>query len=89
MRSSKLDLDQYDSDKIGSSYLERYDQILEPWIEEKIVLLELGVHKGGSLLLWRDYFPRGTIVGIDKKLPKGFIPTDRIHLYEGSQADGW
>jgi len=26
-------------------------------------------------------------VGIDKKLPKGFIPTDRIHMYEGSQAD--
>ncbi len=56
MRSLKLDLDQYDSDKIASSYLERYDQILEPWIEKKIALLELGVRKGGSLLLWRDFF---------------------------------
>ena len=81
MRSFKLDLDQYDSDKIAGSYLERYDQILEPWIEKKIVLLELGVRKGGSLLLWRDYFPKGTIVGIDKKLPKDFIPTERIHMY--------
>lgn len=87
MRSLKLDLDQYDSDKIAGRYLERYDQILEPWIEKKIVLLELGVHKGGSLLLWRDYFPLGTIVGIDKKLPKDFMPTERIHMYEGSQAD--
>lgn len=87
MRSVQLDLDQYDSDKIASRYLERYDPILEHWIEKKIVLLELGVHKGGSLLLWRDYFPLGTIVGIDKKLPKDFKPTERIHMYEGSQAD--
>ena len=87
MRSSQLSLEQYDSDKIASHYLERYDSILEPWLEKRIVLLELGVHKGGSLLLWRDYFPLGTIVGIDISLPKEFKPTERIHIYEGSQAD--
>jgi len=87
MRSSQIPLAQYDSDKIANRYLERYDPILEPLIEKKIVLLELGVHKGGSLLLWRDYFPLGTIVGIDISLPKGFQPTERIHVFEGSQAD--
>jgi hypothetical protein len=87
MRSSQLPLEQYDSDKIANRYLERYDPILEPWLEKKIVLLELGVHKGGSLLLWRDYFPLGTIVGIDISLPEEFKPTERIHIYEGSQAD--
>lgn len=87
MRSTQLSLEKYDSDKITNSYLEHYDPILEPWLEKKITLLELGVLKGGSLLLWRDYFPLGTIVGIDISLPKEFKSTERIHLYEGSQAD--
>ncbi len=86
-RSSQLPLEQYDSDKIAGRYLERYDPILEPWLKKRMVLLELGVHQGGSLLLWRDYFPHGTIVGIDISLPKEFKPTKRIHIYEGSQAD--
>lgn len=87
MRSAQLSLARYDSDKIASGYLDRYDRMLEPWLEKKIVLLELGVHRAGSLLLWRDYFPMGTITGIDISLPKDFRPTERIHMYQGSQAD--
>ena len=87
MRSSQLSLDQYDSDKIASGYLERYDPIFEPLLKKEIRLLELGVYKGGSLLLWRDYFPQGTITGIDINLPKDFQPFERIHVFEGSQAD--
>jgi hypothetical protein len=87
MRSLELPLEQYDSDKIASRYLDRYDPILEPWVDKKIVLLELGVHKGGSLLLWRDYFRLGTIVGIDINLPKGFQPAEHIHVFEGSQTN--
>jgi SAM-dependent methyltransferase len=82
-----LSLNQYDSDKITNRYLEWYDPIFEPWVDKKITLLEIGVYKGGSLLLWRDYFPSGTIVGIDIKLPENFEPTDRIRLFEGGQAD--
>jgi len=87
MRSSQLSLAKYDSDKIGNSYLEHYDNILIPWLDKEIILLELGVLKGGSLLLWNDYFPDATIVGIDTRLPKNFMPTERIHLFEGSQTD--
>jgi len=87
MRSAHLCLDKYDSDKISNRYLERYDPVLEPWVDQPIVLLELGVHKGGSLLLWHDYFPLGTIVGVDIKLPNEFKPPARIQLFEGSQAD--
>ena len=85
MRSSQLSLTQYDSDKLG--FLEWYDSVLEPWLEKDIVLLELGVNKGGSLLLWRDYFPRGSIVGIDIHPPRDFHPPDRVHVFEGNQAD--
>ena len=86
MRSQQLPLDQYDSDKISSGYLQRYDPIFEPLLKKEITLLELGIHKGGSLLLWRDYFEYGTIAGIDIKVPKEFNPPKRIHVFEGSQS---
>ncbi|GFE71281.1 hypothetical protein CFPU101_38910 [Chroococcus sp. FPU101] len=52
-------------------------------------MLELGVLDGGSSLLWRDYFPHGTIVGIDLKLPDvtELAKEERIHLFEGNQVD--
>ena len=87
MRSRQLALDLYDSDKIRMGYLDKYDPILAPWVNKEIKLLEVGVHKGGSLRLWRDYFPRGTIVGIDINLPKDFVPGERIHVFQGNQAD--
>lgn len=87
MRSTELHLERYDSDKIPNGYLPRYDPILAPWVDQPIVLLELGVHTGGSLILWRDYFPLGTIVGIDIKIRPGFEPPERVRVFEGSQAD--
>ena len=88
MRSLELSLDKYDSDKIATlGFLKQYDPILEPYVQKEVALLELGIEKGGSLLLWRDYFPFGTIAGIDIKLPDGFDPGERIHIFEGNQAD--
>lgn len=87
MRRFELPLAQYNSDKIKNRFLERYDPMLAPWLDKEITLLEIGVRTGGSLELWRDYFERGTIAGIDIALPKDFTATERIHLFEGSQAD--
>jgi len=87
MRSTQLQLEKYDTDKVANRYLEQYDPVFEQWVDKQIILLELGVYKGGSLLLWHDYFPQATVVGIDIKLPKDFTPTDRIKLFEGDQTD--
>jgi len=87
MRSSDLTLSQYNTDKIENHYLEIYDQIFEPLIENRIILLEIGVNKGGSLLLWRDYFPYGRIVGIDISLPQNLKPMERVKVFKGSQTD--
>ncbi len=87
MRSKQLNLSAYDTDKIKHHYLELYDPILSPWIDSELKLLEIGIHRGGSLKLWRDYFPHGRIVGIDLKLPKNFFPGERVQVFEGSQAD--
>jgi hypothetical protein len=87
MRSSELYLQEYNTDKIKNKYLEQYDFIFDPYVNNQVKLLEIGIHKGGSLMLWHDYFRMGTIVGIDIKLPDNFNPTDRIYLYEGNQED--
>jgi cephalosporin hydroxylase len=87
MRSRQLDLTCYNSDKIASGYLERYDSILQPLLDRDVKLLELGIHEGGSLLLWRDYFPKSTIVGIDLKVPENLAAEARIQVFQGSQAD--
>ncbi len=44
-------------------------------------------YKGGSLHLWRDYFERGLIVGLDLQAIKLEDPTGRIRIYEGMQQD--
>ena len=86
MRSRQLNLAIYNTDKIGYRYLEDYDPILAPWVDKEVELLEIGIHNGGSLKLWRDYFPLGVVVGIDLKLPEGFVPGERIQVFEGNQA---
>lgn len=77
----------YDTDKdISSGYLDNYSKYFSPIKNNEIYLLELGVFKGGSLRLWKEYFQRGKIVGIDFKLKDDFNE-DRIVAYEGRQED--
>jgi hypothetical protein len=87
MRSRQLDLDQYRTDKISNQYLERYDPFLAPYLDQPVKLLELGIYRGGSLRLWRDYFPRGLIVGVDAVIDPAVQPEDRIRVYQGWQQD--
>jgi len=87
MRSKELNLDSYNTDKITHGYLQVYDPIFAPWVDKEIKLLEIGIRKGGSLQLWRDYFRRGFIIGIDIKLPEDFVSGERIQMFEGSQSD--
>lgn len=88
MRSQELDLDAYqDAEKVTFNILKHYDPIFSSFVEQEIKLLEIGVYRGGSLLLWRDYFPKGVITGIDIKLPKDLIVGERIHIFQGSQDD--
>ena len=87
MRSHELCLERYDTDKVSNGYLQWYDPILQPLVGQKITVLELGVLNGGSLLLWRDYFPGGTVVGIDRQLPSDVAGEERIHMFQGNQDD--
>lgn len=86
-RSTQLDLTLYDTDKVQNRYLEMYDPVLEPWLQKPINLLEIGIYKGGSLHLWRDYFPSAQVTGIDLNLPQDFLPGERVQIYQGDQTD--
>lgn len=81
-----IDLSEYDTDK-SRSYLDFYGAELGHLTSEPIRLLELGVRRGGSLLLWRDLFPHAQIAGLD--ITPVTVPdeTGRVRSYVGFQQD--
>jgi SAM-dependent methyltransferase len=87
MRSQELDLTRYNTDKIANGYLKWYDPIFADLIDSPLKMLEVGIFKGGSLHLWRDYFPRADVTGIDLNTPESFEPGERVRLFQGSQSD--
>jgi hypothetical protein len=87
MRSKALNLSDYDTDKGPNQYLGYYDKYFTEIHDAKLAILELGVLRGGSHLMWKDYFPNARIAGVDIHLPADWVETERIHLYQGSQTD--
>jgi hypothetical protein len=65
-------------------YLPFYQSFFAPLRDEEITFLEIGVERGCSLMMWRDYFQRGKIVGMDCALVSQF--TDRIVIENGDQC---
>ena len=70
------------------SYTGSYERLLSPYLQkENVNLLEIGVHYGGSSLLWHDYLQQSKLYLVDildqrihriaERLNK-----DRIHFYE-------
>ncbi len=67
-------------------YARAYERHLAALRELPITLLEIGIGSGASLRVWRDYFLRGTIYGLDLADCKG-LDGPRIRTFQGSQAD--
>lgn len=72
------------SDK-PQSFLDLYDQFFEPLRDKPVRLLELGIAGGGSLRYWADYFPQGTIWGLDLHPPP--INHPRIETIQADQGN--
>lgn len=69
-------------------YFEVYETYFHKYIESDVRILEIGVYKGGSLQMWKNYFgAKATIVGIDINKNCKAYEEDRIHICIGSQAD--
>lgn len=66
MRSLYQIMEQYDTDKNRvHSYGDFYEKLLAPIRMHATRILEVGIMKGESLKVWRDYFPYARICGID------------------------
>jgi hypothetical protein len=83
----ELNANGYDTDKSINGYLGIYHEKFQPLANREINLLEIGVHKGASLLMWRDYFKSGVIAGLDYEPVTVDDNTGRIHIYRGFQQD--
>lgn len=78
--------EKYDTDK-SDHYLDNYLRHFSSFQDEEIKLLELGVFHGGSLLLWRDFFSKGRIFGLDCEPSQLDDKTGRIRVFKGRQED--
>jgi hypothetical protein len=78
----------HNTDKLSNNqYIKNFERHFSSLRDKPIRLLEIGVLDGGSLLLWRDYFPNAHIVGLDlRESPFETLP-DRIQVFQGSQED--
>jgi len=84
----------YQSDKWGRhSYTPKYQFYFEKLKNQKLNILELGIggyddpKKGGaSLRMWKAFFHRSQIFGVDLHSKKG-IEENRIITYQGDQGD--
>lgn len=75
----------YKTDKSSMThcYLDNYEKYFSSWRDKEFVLLELGVAGGASIAMWREYFPKAKVYGID-------INPDCAGegIFIGSQTDG-
>jgi hypothetical protein len=67
-------------------FCEIYSMYFERLRNDFIQLLEIGVHRGRSLKMWKDYFPNGNIFGIEKRPIKDY-DEERIKVFVGDQGD--
>jgi hypothetical protein len=81
----------YGTDKYVHGYAPKYEQLLRARRWRRLGVLEIGIGPGdmngvgGSLRVWRDYFLRSTIVGIDID-DKDVALGPRVHTLRGDQA---
>ena len=68
-------------------YFPLYEQHLAPYRNFAKRILEIGVDHGGSLQLWKQYFPHAEIVGVDIEPRCKDYTEDRITVRIGSQTD--
>ena len=84
----------YGTDKWGAHwYAAHYARHFQHLRRKKITLLEIGIGGyddphggGGSLRMWRRYFPHARIVGLDY-FDKSPHAEKRIRIYRGDQSD--
>lgn len=69
-------------------YLPIYDQLLGPYVGTEVKMLEIGVSKGGSLALWREFLGKKALIfGIDVNPECAAYNGENGNVRIGSQDD--
>ncbi|MGQ0631427.1 MAG: class I SAM-dependent methyltransferase [Sporichthyaceae bacterium] len=72
----------------GTDYLDMYHRHFYQFRGKPVVVVEFGVHKGGSLEMWRDYFgPLAQIHGVDIDPECKRISGPQLTIHIGDQED--
>ena len=71
--------------KKGLGYFEIYEKYFKKLRLKKLNILEIGVDDGGSIKIWKKYFPRSKIVGLD--IAKMSFSIKGVDLIQGDQSD--
>jgi len=84
--------DFYKTDKgtLFHNYTSIYESLFEPLRQLPLKILEIGIDRGYSLCMWREYFPNATIYGYDinkiKQRKARRWGSERLILYQGDQS---
>lgn len=72
------------------SYLDLYQSLLEKKKETAIKVLEIGIHKGGSIKMWDDFFINADVYAVDilpkERMWEELLNKESIHLYNSEDA---
>ena len=75
----------YPSSKNISGFIKLYEQYFTPFRDSKINILEIGVDNGDSLRIWREFFSKANICGID--IDKKNFRINNTNILQGDQSD--
>ena len=76
---------EFQTSKDWTGFLKIYDKYFQDFKNEEINILEIGVDKGKSLRLWRNYFNKAKICGID--IEKMDFKIEGVELITMDQTD--
>eukprot|EP00270_Netrium_digitus_P011253 TRINITY_DN3568_c0_g2_i1.p1 TRINITY_DN3568_c0_g2~~TRINITY_DN3568_c0_g2_i1.p1 ORF type:complete len:330 (-),score=34.61 TRINITY_DN3568_c0_g2_i1:515-1504(-) len=80
-----------ETDKKNHNYGPMYAEYFDVIRYHQVAFLEIGLREGASLDLWKAYFPRRKVYGIDKgEINKGFfshVGEDNVTIFVGDQED--
>lgn len=68
-------------------YFDIYETHFKEFKDKPINIMEIGVDGGGSLKMWKQYFPNAKVYGIDTCSGCKNHEEDRIKIFIGDQAD--
>jgi len=70
-----------------STLWDNYDWIFKDLRGKKLRILEIGVSQGNSMKVWKDYFPKAKIVGVDIDESCSRFMDERVNICIGDQSD--